>query len=151
MEQPTIFDASFEDALPVRRRALLSVILKFYIWAGLIFYGLSLLITLVNIISLLIKYPSTLENLQWVARVIVSILLSCIIIFMTASLWFEQKWAIRANWICGGLYGFLLLITLFSGLIGYASIIVALCTVPFWYLLYQIQDQWENEAVKGKV
>jgi hypothetical protein len=151
MKQPTIFDESFEDALPVRRRALLSIILKTYIWVGLIFYSLVLLTTLTKSISLLIEYPSTLENMQWVMQVITSILSSCIIILMTASLWFEQKWAIRCNWICGGLYGVFLFVALFMGMMGYATIIIALCSIPFWYLLFQIQDQWENEAVRGKV
>ncbi|WP_343688685.1 hypothetical protein [Chitinophaga sp.] len=150
MEQPTIFDESFGDSLPVRRRALLSIILKIYIWVGLIFYSLVLMATLVKGTSLLIKYPSTLENTQWVMQTIVSVLSSCIIILMTASLWFEQKWAIRCNWICGGVYGLLLFIALFTGRMGYAAVIVALCSIPFWCLLYKIQDQWENEAVSGR-
>lgn len=149
MEQPTIFDESFEDASPIRRRALLSLILKIYIWAGLIIYSLVLLTTLVNSISLLIQYPSTLENSQWMLRVITSLFSASIVILMTASLWLEYKWAIRCNWICGGLYGLFLFISLFAGMMVAGVMIMAVCTIPYWYFLYQIKDQWEHEAVKG--
>jgi hypothetical protein len=140
MESRTIFDEPF---FPVRRRSLLPVLLKVYIWIGMVLGGLLFLIA-----SFLmpIRFLGGFRRWEVAVGLGLEILWAAIIFSMTALLWFERKWAIRYNWVGGVSYVVSLFFVLFSGQVRIPVYIVAVMTIPYWIMLYKIQYKWENEA-----
>ncbi|WPQ63261.1 hypothetical protein SIO70_00090 [Chitinophaga sancti] len=141
MEEPSIFDEPF---FPVSRRSLLPVFLKIYIWVGMVLSGILFL----GAASLMpFRLLGGIRRWEVAVGLGAEIIWAGIMFAMTALLWFERKWAVRYNWVGAGLYALSLFFVLFMGEIKIPIFIVAVLTIPYWWMLYKIQDKWENEAV----
>lgn len=154
MEQPTIFEESFGTELLIRRRSLLPVFLKVYIWIGFVLSALffiAIFIALGFSATLLgLNSHSTLGYSSIAVFLLVAILFAGILFSNTATLWFEMKWAIRYNWVMGGIWGLLLVLGIFMRTAEVGELIMVSLTIPYWVMIYKIQYQWENEAVSKR-
>lgn len=151
MEQPTIFGDNFETEFRIRRRSLLPVFLKIYIWIGfvvaVIFLG-AILFTLS--FSHLFWGGSTPSYWMMAGMAGMALVFSGVIFSMTATLWFEVKWAIRYNWIMGGIWLVMLILGFFTGATKMSQINGFILTIPYWIMIYRIQQRWEQEAVSKR-
>jgi hypothetical protein len=151
MEQPTIFEESFGTEVLIRRRSLLPVFLKIYIWAGFVLSGILFLAVLVGLgfWAAQVDFASgsmvSITTFLGLPTLMVGIMFS-----LTATLWFEVKWAIRYNWIMGGVWLLLLLLIIFAGIAGIFLIMMVLVSIPYWVMIYQIQYRWENESISKR-
>lgn len=154
MEQPTIFEESFGTELLIRRRSLLPVFLKVYIWIGFVLSALFFIAILIAIGFSVMMPGMYSQNALGYGSIAVfflaAILFAGILFSNTATLWFEVKWAIRFNWVMGGIWGLLLLLGIFMRTAGVGEFIIVGLTIPYWVMIYQIQYQWENEAVSAR-
>lgn len=151
MEQPTIFEESFGTEVLMRRRSLLPVLLKIYIWIGFILSGILFFAVLVSLGFSVVQVNLAGGNLVSIAALIgFSTLMAGILFSITATLWFEVKWAIRYNWVMGGVWLLLLLLSAFTGAAGVYEILMVMMSVPYWIMIYQIQYRWENESVSKR-
>ncbi|WPQ63260.1 hypothetical protein SIO70_00085 [Chitinophaga sancti] len=159
MEQPSIFGEQFATAFQVRRRRMLPVFLKVYIWIGFLILLGCLIALLFSIGSDLLKHHHyKRRDSGWLVVVELSVGLGLITIFFTAvaALWFEAKWAIRYNWALGAI-----LLAIFLFVIGISfddwtgtdltelslPLVVA---IPYYVMLYKIQYRWEHIAISKK-
>jgi hypothetical protein len=148
-EQPSIFDEQFNVDVPVRRRQLLSPVLKVYIWIGMIvsgFLGLSVASTVfLNIYS----FSERRFAAEGWGPVIVGCITGSIIVaalFLMAFLvWKEVRWAIRFNWVVAALWtAFVASGVAISGTAILMLAAPSLILVPYWILLFRIQRKWEQ-------
>jgi hypothetical protein len=154
-EQQTIFDENFNEDVSTRRRAIIPLTVKLYVWIGMLLGGTSfgyLLIENLNEFLGIVTIDS--HSISWsynVGSAIGLMIPSLLLFFMTFLLWIEVKWAIRFNW---GVVAFNILIimvaVLINGLSGILAIIPVMFFIPYWVLLYRIQKRWESTAVPGK-
>jgi len=154
MEQPTIFEESFGTELLIRRRSLLPVFLKVYIWMGFVLSALFFIAILIAI-GFSARMPgrysqNALGYGSLAVYFLVAILFAGVLFSNTATLWFEVKWAIRYNWVMGGIWGLLLLLGIFMRTADMGEFIMVGLTIPYWVMIYNIQYQWENEAVSAR-
>ncbi|WPV67754.1 hypothetical protein [Chitinophaga sp. LS1] len=151
MEQPTIFEDNFGTEFRIRRRSLLPVFLKVYIWIGFVVAMISFVAILFALgFSQLILGAFGQNYLAMVGLVGMAALFSAIIFSMTASLWFEVKWAIRYNWIMGAIWLVMLGVGFFTGDTKNSQINGLVLTIPYWIMIYKIQYRWEQEAVSKR-
>lgn len=153
MEQPTIFEESFGTELLIRRRSLLPVFLKVYIWIGIVISILFFIAVLIGLgFSAAVLRRESVAGWGYGIAGLASMafLFSGVIFSNTATLWFELKWAIRFNWVMGAIWGVLLLLGLFMRTTGIGSFLIVALTIPYWVMIYKIQYQWENEGVSKK-
>ncbi|WP_343675157.1 hypothetical protein [Chitinophaga sp.] len=151
MEQPTIFEDQFETAFIVRRRSLLSIFLKLYIWAGFIIAGIFVLAVIVAILSAIFLETGNGEDPESLAaRMGLLLFLAGFIFSLTGSVWFEKKWAIRYNMIVGRIWGIYLIASLIMGTLPPTQIIILLFTLPYWFMLYKIRERWEKRGISKK-
>lgn len=141
MDQSTIFDDQFDQSILVRRRQLLPVLLKVYIWFGMVSAGIMLLAGLFTLASVLF-----IQGAGWAAASLVMFIIpfSFWVFSMVAVLWFEKKWGIRYNYILGGIWLLLLIIAAISNGINFIQLLGGILSLPYWYLLYKIQSRWER-------
>ncbi|WP_343675155.1 hypothetical protein [Chitinophaga sp.] len=153
MEQPTIFEEQFGTAFLVRRRSLLSTFLKIYIWAGVVIGGILFILTILSGVGsffLLATAGSKQSYLPFWELIGGGVILSGILISMTLVLWFEVKWAIRYNWVMGGIWILMMIVQLVMPTVKMGQINGMVLTIPYWIMIYQIQRQWEQAAVSKK-
>lgn len=154
MEQPTIFEESFGTELLIRRRSLLPVFLKVYIWIGFVLSALFFIAILIAIGFSVMMPGMYSQNALGYGSIavffLVAILFGGILFSNTATLWFEVKWAIRFNWVMGGIWGLVLLLGIFMRTADMGEFIMVGLTIPYWVMIYNIQYQWENEAVSAR-
>lgn len=145
MQEESIFDSSFESTLFVRRKKLMPLFLKVYIWAGIV----------LGVLFAALVFPATSDmykvgHVFYFSSLGLAILIAGFYILKYVLLLLEVKSAIRWNWWIGGVWNLLLILvfvnaTLYLFIIG--SIVVS---VPYWVMLYKIQYRWEHEGVSGK-
>jgi len=159
MEQPSIFEEQFATAFQVRRRRLLPVFLKVYIWIGFLILLGCLIALLFTIGAGLLKHHHyKRRDSGWLEIVELSVGLGLITIFFmaVAGLWFEAKWAIRYNWVLGGILfaSFLFVIGIsFNDWTGTDLSELSLpwaVAIPYYVMLNKIQYRWEHVAVSKK-
>ncbi|TWW00827.1 hypothetical protein [Chitinophaga pinensis] len=147
-ETSSIFDESFNAGLPVRRRKLLSTILRVFVWIGMLLSGLiSLLvfINMVNIRDVMDRVPD--YSAIYVAGLLLACLIPGAILFlMTFPVWMEARWAINFNVVLAVMWAFLLLtLVLFLGIPSIMLMLPsALYLVPYWILLFSIRKKWNQ-------
>lgn len=158
MEQPTIFGEQFTMAFQLRRRRLLPVVLKVYIWIGFLITVVCLAVLLYTVCDdLFVRHRYRRQDSIFLVVMELSVGLGLITIFFTAvaSLWFEAKWAIRYNWIIGGLV-FACILFIGAIIFGEMSLydmgvfVGPALTIPYFIMLYKIQYRWEHVAVSKK-
>lgn len=146
MEQPTTFPDQ------VRRRDILPVLLKIYIWLGF-------LLSLVGLASFVffITVPTYGWPELWADPMFIGFFLGILVIFFTpfASLWFEFKWAVFYNEIVSVLVGlFIIIITWMTmankGVWDPYGLIFPALFIPYWVMLFKIQSRWEKEALSKR-
>lgn len=151
MEQPTIFGEQFDKAFLVRRRSLLSVGLKIYIWLGMVFACISCMTVLTTIYLNNERFRSLgINYFQMGGVLVVAMVFGGVIFSMTALLWLEVKWAIWYNWVIGGLWVMLLTFIYFTDVIMPIYRVGTLLTIPYWIMLFRIQRRWEQVAIAKK-
>lgn len=147
-DQPSIFGDEFNGEIPVRRRKLLSTIVKIYIWLGMSAACLFALLLSVTLAMLVIWPSEDVRSSGWLPIVMASVVMmgGVIALFlMTFLVWREVKWAVKFNgvvaacWLlfsagCFAVYGF-------SVLVLFIPFFVFL---PYWILLFRIQRKWEQ-------
>jgi hypothetical protein len=146
-QQKTIFDEGFDEEAGVRRRDILPLVVKIYIWLGM---AAGIFFFVYFFYQMFFNAPtgevdSSLQRSYNVGFAIGTLFPCLILLLMTGLLWFEVKWAIRFNWGIVAFYLFLILVSvLVSGprafLAGLAGVVIA----PFWILLFRIQKRWEQ-------
>ncbi|WP_440134805.1 hypothetical protein [Chitinophaga sancti] len=151
MEQSTIFEESFGTELLTRRRSLLPLFLKVYIWIGIVLSCLLFFLLLITLGTFAFLIGSnnynTLGYLSLAGTTGLTFIFSGVIFSNVATLWFELKWAIRFNWVMGAIWALLLLLGFFRRTAGMGEFLLVCLTIPYWVMIYKIQYQWENEAV----
>lgn len=151
MEQPTIFEDNFGTEFRIRRRSLLPVFLKVYIWIGFVVAVIFFLAILFALgFSQLILGEFGQNYLVMAGLAGMAALFSAIIFSMTASLWFEVKWAIRYNWIMGAIWLVMLGVGFFTGGTKVSQVNGLVLTIPYWIMIYKIQYRWEQEALSKR-
>jgi hypothetical protein len=143
MERPDITEAQFDTALLIRRRSLLGIYLRIYIWIGMIAACVGF-IALAGIA--IFDQHHTLSPGESVIIAMLGVAGFGCLFFVPASLWFEWKWAIRYNWGVGlglVLMSFGFISDSFNGWM----VVVKIIPIPYWILLYKIQHAWEQEAI----
>src|SRR4051812_697636 len=134
-EQPVIFDETFDDGANIRRREIMPVGLKMYVWVGM---ALGILFFMYPAISLLAYGTNEYSELEYSVPVMLGFAILGIVMFvMTFLLWNEVKWAIRFNWVVMALF-FVVGISTFT--ISFSGLLFA----PYWIWLYRIQKKWEQ-------
>jgi hypothetical protein len=144
-EQLVVFDETF---LAERRRAIMPLGLKIYVWIGIVFGAFVSIGSLLMFLSLMsAKVPQG----NSLAVMAVSLPFGIGIFMMTFLLWSEVKWAIKFNWVIGALWVLLVLLgSVFTPTESIRYIISAILFLPYWIWLYRIQKKWESTAVRGK-
>jgi hypothetical protein len=154
-DQPTIFDETFDEGVKIRRRALMPFFLKIYLivftlYAAYQVFGRSYY--MYKITNFYVRNSLFgVSDLRVSMMIVRSFFGGAILVVAVLSLWMEWKWAIRYNW------GLLFLSITMSvvdyvagnGYTGYLGM-VAVLVAPYYSMLYQIQKQWEREAVSGR-
>ena len=134
-EQPVVFDETFDDGTNIRRRDIMPVGLKMYVWVGMV---LGVLFFMFPAISLLAYETVEGSQLEYKLAVMLGFAILGIVLFvMTFLLWNEVKWAIRFNWVVMALF-FVIGIKMFT--ISFSGLLLA----PYWIWLYRIQKKWEQ-------
>ncbi|WP_343675153.1 hypothetical protein [Chitinophaga sp.] len=116
--------------------------MKIYIWIGMILSGILFLAGVACMVVPLFLSGNAGLAVQGVFAAV----MAAFIFSITASLWFEKKWAIRYNWVVGVIYGCLVLANIVVGG-AVATYIMALLSIPYWVMLYKIQRSWENNDI----
>lgn len=154
-EQPSIFDDSFEAGLKQRRRTLMPLFLKIYLVIFALFCIYQVFARCYFIYKYADLYSQTgilgLSGISFYLTILRSILGVTVMIATILSLWMEWKWAIRFNWAVLVYWTLMGVVDYVTGN-GYGVYrgVVALVLAPYFSMLYQIQQPWENEAVSGR-
>lgn len=145
MQEESIFDSAFESAFFVRRKKLMPLFLKVYIWAGIVF----------GILFGVLLFPTT-SDLYKVGDVFYFSSLGLVIIIVGfyilkyVLLLLEVKSAIRWNWWVGGVWNLFLILVFVNATLYLMIIVNIVVSVPYWVMLYKVQYRWEHEGVSGK-
>ncbi|QHS60871.1 hypothetical protein [Chitinophaga agri] len=147
-DQPSIFGDEFNGGIPVRRRELLSLFLKIYIWLGMSVSCLFSLLLSITLVMLLMWPSEDVRSSGWLPVIAASIFLMIAIItlfLMTFLVWREVKWAIKFNGIVAGCW-LLFSASCFAiyGLSLLLLFIPFLVFLPYWIFLFRIQRKWEQ-------
>ena len=152
--QETIFDDSFNQVPAIRRRDVMPLALKIYVWLGMISSGL----TFLNVTVQFGSFRKLMNNEKVTGILamlpIIFILFNVLLIFlMTLLLWMEVKWAIKFNWVVGCLWLCLITSTsfVFENMAVYLLFIPFLIILaPYFILLFVIRKKWTQKAVSGR-
>lgn len=152
-EQESIFDTAFEEHLYTRRRQLLPLVVKIYVWFFIVIGSLCVFGGFLPLVNLLLGVTGSISDLDSLvyalSRLFVCFAVGSLFLLISVSLWREAKWAIRINW---GL-AVLLIVFLITDLLDFTTGVVKvdwtmfipiLFFLPFWILLYRIQQRWEQ-------
>ncbi|SEW49613.1 hypothetical protein [Chitinophaga arvensicola] len=141
----SIFDEAFGQPAPVRRRAILPLVLKIYIWFFMVGGVFALLGSFFSIGEFRQQMNTTADPLM-VILPIIFIVIYCVCIFLMGwLLWRGVKWALRFNLVIG-IFGLifigLLLLNFPSG--GALSLILPLLLffTPYFLMLISIRKKW---------
>ncbi|WPQ63257.1 hypothetical protein SIO70_00070 [Chitinophaga sancti] len=132
----------------LRRRNLLPLLLKIYLLAGVLVGVLFLCLgaAMVGHAAMPEEY-SLADEIMGNVAIGGYFLLSIAYIVKYFLLWFEVKSAIRWNWGIGVCWGiFILVMGIVQDKPEYL-LIQLVVSVPYWWMLYRIQDKWEYGAV----
>jgi hypothetical protein len=149
MDQSTIFDKDFEAGLSIRRRELMSMWLKIYVWSGMII-GAGMVLILIA--TLCYIWDTEGVNGTWITYLTYVLFFVVTLTFFLKHylMWMESKQAIMWNIVIGILW---LIITQFVLWMNFMSIIVLLeiaIPIPYWIMLSRIKYKWEQLAVSKK-
>lgn len=152
MDQPaSIFDDQFDLDIPVRRRDLLSDVLKVFLWiimSGAAIIGLGALMMIVCIMI----WPKELspggDEVTALLSFAFLLFLVALGFVMTFLVWKEVKWAIKFNWVIFAIS------LLFAGFMVLAFEVtaclilgpVAIFVLPYWIMLFLIRRKWEQSV-----
>lgn len=153
-EQESIFDTSFDSSVSIRRRQLLPLALKIYVWFFIAAGCLLLLRACWSFITVIqnVTGGSLLESMRqrvlYIGFAIYSFVPGAIFLLISICIWREAKWAIRINW---GI-GVILLVGIVSNIVGFyrdmsegwTDLIPVVVFVPYWVMLFRIQKKWEQ-------
>lgn len=152
-EQQSIFDAGFDDNLSIRRRTLLSLAVKMYVWFFMVLGCIFLLEGLCSLFSSLVGKSDLFSDTDmltyWIGRLILSFVGGSVLVLIGGVIWKEMKWAIRINWVFAVLTLLSLLFRMFDIRTGVISedltiFLPTLFFLPYWIMLYRIQKRWEQ-------
>lgn len=158
-EQQSIFDTSFDSNLSIRRRELLPLALKIYIWVFMVLGGIFLLGGCFTMVNLFVTATGDGRVGEPNYLLLIVNMLSCLLpatVFLSISIpiWREAKWGIRVNW---GFGVFLLLIITMNTInfsMGLQDIWVLfvplMIFVPYWVMLFRVQKKWEQLITSEK-
>jgi hypothetical protein len=147
-QQEVVFDEKFYQGINERRRAIMPLGLKIYVWIGMV---TGVLIFISPFITALGRRPEDAVPLRYTWLLIaVTAPFGAAIFMMTFFLWSEVKWAIKFNWVTGAFWLFCVCLGFLVGDQGFRYLISFSFLVPYWIWLYRIQEKWENTAVSGK-
>lgn len=149
MEQNTIFDKAFEEEISIRRRDLMSIWLKIYVWGGMII-GAAMVITLIATICYLWSTEGT--NGTWITYLSYVFFLIVILSFFLKHylMWMEAKQAIVWNIIIGILWFVIVQFILWMNFMSLLVLLEVLIPIPYWIMLFRIKYKWEHVAVAGR-
>ncbi|HEY9260617.1 hypothetical protein [Chitinophaga sp.] len=152
--QETIFDDSFTQVPILRRRAVMPLALKIYVWLGMVISGLAI----VNVSFQFGHFRALMNsgyNYGMVSLISVIFIMSnaALGFFMTLLLWLEVKWAVVFNlsvgcfWLCCmASTGFFL-----NDMAVYPLFLPFLViSTPYFILLFVIRKKWTQKAVSGR-
>ncbi|MBC9909769.1 hypothetical protein [Chitinophaga varians] len=150
MTQPSsIFDESFEQAGPRRRRDLLPNWLKLYTWIIICFSIISFLyvaFTKPDVDFSKIPHPEIYRTAVIIGKAIPASLF----FLMGLLVWMESRGAIRLNLIVAAIWlSAILLLVLTGGLDNLIFGIYLPLFLPYWIGLYPLRQQW-IAAVSGR-
>lgn len=141
--QQTIFSEEFNE-VRIRRRAIMPGVLKGYIWIGMFLGLLSFLSIALSIFAFSVSHD--------MASTAGMLLPGTIVFLMTYLLWSEVKWAIRFNWCVAGVLLIMIISTaIYFGTAGISLMLpIVGISLPYWIMLFRIQQRWEQKAVAAK-
>jgi hypothetical protein len=152
-EQQTIFDNSFKETSIVRRRDVMPLALKIYVWVGMVGSGLGIIKTIFSIPAYKALMNATNDPATIIFPVILLLSNALLIFLMTFLLWMEVKWAIKFNWGVGCLWVFFVLLACYAiqNLAAFSIFVPFLVLfIPYFALLFYIRKKWTQKAVSGK-
>lgn len=152
--QQTIFDDSFNQAPPIRRRDVMPLVLKIYVWLGMVMSGLSIL----NVTFRFQYFRALMNNgnntdSASIAPVIFIMSNALLIFFMTLLLWMEVKWAIKFNWgvgcfwLCGMVSAGIFIQNM---AVYFLFLPLLILMIPYFALLFYIRKKWTQKAVSTR-
>lgn len=147
-EQPVIFDETFDAGFNERRRAIMPLGLKIYVWIGMVFgafFSIASLFVFVGLGSVTTSISSSL------ALIAISLPFGIVVFMMTFLLWTEVKWAIRFNWVFGALWVLLVILGfVLTPAQSLRYVVSAILFAPYWIWLFRIRKRWENTSIRGR-
>lgn len=93
----SIFDRGFLDTPYIRRRELLPLALKIYIWIGMVIGGLSIVAILLKLLNYYLLVDNDPEPMMIILPLCLLLLGGILFFMMTFLLWMEVKWAVPLN------------------------------------------------------
>jgi len=159
--QQSIFDETFHEYQHTRRRSLLNLMLKIYIWTLMVigaFVCIGVSMISGNIFKQfpdLTRRNAGLSDYQLASLVILQFvtmfLLGAMLFLPPLLVWLERKLAVRFNWLAVGFWILIAILNIvFRGREGLISLIPVMILVPYWIRLFMIQREWEQNAISGK-
>lgn len=147
-EQSYIFDDQFNENYPVRRRQLLSTVLKVYLWIGMMGAVMLALWWTFEMGSQMFRlYEIGRLRKGWLFEVVsytVVMLPICYLFLMTFLVWKEVKWAIKFNILAASLFLVFMVIGLSEDYLNLTNALTIIVIVPYFILLFRIQKKWEK-------
>jgi hypothetical protein len=141
MEETSIFDQDFEQSIKIRRRALIHVWLKIYLVGGIL-VGIFMLYAISEAMRVR-------DDESFPGGYIALIVFMEFYILKYVLIWLEVRTAIRWNWVVGAL-NTLLMTTVMVASGSPQFVWLELVSIPYWIMLWKIQDRWEKAALSGK-
>lgn len=149
MEQSTIFDKEFEEQISIRRRDLMPLWFRIYVWGGMI-AGAALTILLIATICYLWRTEGT--NGTWITYLTYVLFMVLVLSFFLKHylMWREAKQAITWNFIIGIVWFVIFQAVLWMNFMSWLVLFEILIPLPYWITLFRIKYKWEHVAVAGR-
>ncbi|MBO9729657.1 MAG: hypothetical protein J7623_13555 [Chitinophaga sp.] len=143
----SIFDRGFLDTPYIRRRELLPLALKIYIWFGMVFGGLTFISALLNTYNYYMRMDSDPEPMMTIFPLCTLQLAGILLFLMTLLLWMEVSWAVKFNliigitWFCFNLLMFIIYPNI--GIL-YLLLPCLLIQIPYFVLVFLLRKKWTH-------